>query len=361
MDRHDVSENVTAENVAQLHQADLKIQHKFNCRGLTYWFDEQRKTAFCLVEAPDMNTVQEMHNHAHGVVSHQIIEVDVNIVESFLGRIEDPEKSQNTDLNIINDPAFRAVMVISMTNDSLIGHDRAEVDLFLKSCHASFIHIAQHHKGRVVKSNKEYYLISFKSVTKSVLCAIDIQQKFKELIEKMPPTHILLNIGISGGVPVTEKEAIFEDTIKSAERMCRIKKENIVVSAEIKALYESENLNESFQNELVFSLSPTEEIFLFRLFEFTEKNWNNADLKVSEFCKQLGLSKSKLYRKMITLNDKSPSGFLKEYRLSKAFEQLGKRTNTISEIAFDNGFGSPSYFTKCFQKKYGCLPSAYQS
>jgi len=52
MDRHDVSESVTAEMVAQLHQADLKIQHKYACRGLTYWFDDLRKTAFCLVEAP---------------------------------------------------------------------------------------------------------------------------------------------------------------------------------------------------------------------------------------------------------------------------------------------------------------------
>ena len=53
MDRHDVSNEVTAEAVAQLHQEDLKIQHKFNWRGLTYWFDEERKTAFCLIDAPN--------------------------------------------------------------------------------------------------------------------------------------------------------------------------------------------------------------------------------------------------------------------------------------------------------------------
>ena len=57
MDRHDVSETVTAENVAQLHKADLKIQHQFDCRGLTYWFDEKRKTAFCLIEAPNAKAI----------------------------------------------------------------------------------------------------------------------------------------------------------------------------------------------------------------------------------------------------------------------------------------------------------------
>ena len=52
MDRHDVSDSETPENVAQLHQQDLKVQHRFGCKGMTYWFDDKRKTAFCLIEAP---------------------------------------------------------------------------------------------------------------------------------------------------------------------------------------------------------------------------------------------------------------------------------------------------------------------
>jgi hypothetical protein len=114
MDRHDVSETVTAENVAELHQADLKIQKQFGCTGLTYWFDEKRKTAFCLIEAPNRKAIQKMHNRAHGQVPNRIIEVSTGIVESFLGRIEDPEKTDDTVLNIINDPAFRTIMVIRL-------------------------------------------------------------------------------------------------------------------------------------------------------------------------------------------------------------------------------------------------------
>jgi hypothetical protein len=112
MDRHDVSDDVTAEKIAQIHQEDLKVQKEFGCRGLTYWFDDKRKTAFCLIEAPDAKAIQKMHNKAHGQVPHSIIEVESNIVESFLGRIQDPEKARDTGLNIINDPAFRTIMVI---------------------------------------------------------------------------------------------------------------------------------------------------------------------------------------------------------------------------------------------------------
>lgn len=127
MDRHDVSGEVTAEIVADLHQKDLKIQHKFNCKGLTYWFDDKRKTAFCLIEAPNKTAIKEMHDQAHGEVPHRIIEVDDAVVESFLGRIEYPEKSQKTELNIINDPAFRTIMVVGIKPFSLkdtLGKDR---------------------------------------------------------------------------------------------------------------------------------------------------------------------------------------------------------------------------------------------
>ncbi|HEY4935502.1 MAG TPA: DUF4242 domain-containing protein, partial [Puia sp.] len=119
MDRHDLSETVTAEKIAELHQEDLKIQRQFDCRGLTYWFDGKRKTAFCLIEAPDAKAIREMHDRAHGQVPHSIIEVESSIVESFLGRIEDPKRAQNTGLNIINDPAFRIIMVISLNRSSL--------------------------------------------------------------------------------------------------------------------------------------------------------------------------------------------------------------------------------------------------
>src|SRR5690606_40453699 len=114
MDRHDISGGATAEAVARLHQADLEIQHLFGCKGLTYWFDGERKTAFCLIEAPDMEAIRTMHKQAHGDVPHRIIEVVDTVVESFLGRIQDPKKSRNAALNIINDPAFRTIMVIRL-------------------------------------------------------------------------------------------------------------------------------------------------------------------------------------------------------------------------------------------------------
>ena len=93
--------------------------------------------------------------------------------------------------------------------------------------------------------------------------------------------------------------------------------------------------------------------------DYTESSWSNTNLKVDDFSKPLGHSKSQLYRKMILLIGKSPNTFLKEYRLNEALTLLNKNTSNISEIAFETGFRSPSYFSKCFQKRYGHLPSDY--
>ncbi|MGE5107193.1 MAG: DUF4242 domain-containing protein, partial [Sphingobacteriales bacterium] len=175
MDRHDVSETVTAENVAQLHQADLGIQDQFGCRGLTYWFDEKRKTAFCLIEAPDAKAIHEMHDHAHGQVPHSIIEVDVSIVESFLGRIGDPEKAKNTTLNIVNDPAFRTIMVVSLKRLSLVQNDPVQSKSALNNFAGAIPGLLNTYEGISVKQTENYFLVSFKSVSKAIHAAFDIQ------------------------------------------------------------------------------------------------------------------------------------------------------------------------------------------
>src|SRR5258708_8253845 len=89
MDRHYV-EGATRAAVTAAHELDLAVQEKYKLQFLTYWFDEPRCTAFCLIVSPDKETVQKAHNEAHGLVPNEIIEVDPNIVQAFLGRVSDP-------------------------------------------------------------------------------------------------------------------------------------------------------------------------------------------------------------------------------------------------------------------------------
>jgi AraC-like DNA-binding protein len=354
MDRHDVSEEVTAEIVADLHQKDLAIQHKFNCRGLTYWFDDKRKTAFCLVEAPNKAALKKMHDEAHGEVANRIIEVDGALVESFLGRIEDPEKSLKTELNIINDPAFRTIMIIGVKSSSL-NVRWEEVALH----HSSFLKTINIHKGRPVKQNQEYLLVSFESVTNAVLCSLEINTSFKHHSSEGIFNNLYLKIGISAGVPVDEKDGFFEDTIKKALSFFDLVKGTVVLSSEVKELYESENLNTSFISDSVIALNHFQEKFLNNLVDYTLVQWSNSYLTTADFCRSLGFSRSQFYRKIIALTGKSPNSFLKEYRLKRALDLLNTRKKNISEIAFETGFNSPAYFSKCFKESFRILPSQY--
>jgi AraC-like DNA-binding protein len=354
MDFHDLPEGITAAHVAEMHQADLKIEHKYNCRGLTYWCDEKRQTAFCLMEAPNEQAVKDLHEKAHGAMPQRIIEVNETIVESFLGRIEDPKKSKSTKLNIINDPAFRTLMVVNLKKKVLRTNDLKTLNAALRGYSKSITNIINTHKGRIVKKNFNTYLTSFESVTNAIQSAIQIQ----ELHNCVITPDLLFKIGISAGIPVTTKDNIFEDTIKKASNLSFITKEKICISNEVKELYESENQNNPIPAQ-VSSLNVQEEEFVVQLMHYTEAIWSHSNVTVRDFHKNLGYSKSKLYRTMMSILGKSPNSFLKEYRLNEALQLLDKKYSNISEIAYKTGFSSPAYFSKCFNEKYGMLPSKY--
>ena len=306
MDRHDVSETVTAEQVAQLHQQDVKVQDQFGCRGLTYWFDNKRKTAFCLIEAPDMQALEDMHNHAHGQVPHRIIEVEPGIVESFLGRIEDPKKNNDTELNIIDDPAFRTLMIIELKQPEPFQTTFQQFQSSLRNLNQEIAALLGSYDGKLVKQNDYYYLVSFQSVSGAVHAAFKIQSVFHIHADVDLKNKITLKIGLSAGVPVTEKQLLFEDTIKIADRMCQVIRGEIIVTSDVKHLYESENANTFHENENVISLTKEDEKFIAAFMDHMDSVWNDANLKVDDFNRPVGHSKSQLYRKMMSLTGKSP-------------------------------------------------------
>ena len=91
-DRHDMVEQ-TAEETAQMHIKDLEIQDQYGVKFIAYWYDSERRTTFCLVDAPDRETADRVHAEAHGYVANEMIEVDISAVEAFLGRVQDPPTS----------------------------------------------------------------------------------------------------------------------------------------------------------------------------------------------------------------------------------------------------------------------------
>jgi Protein of unknown function (DUF4242) len=75
MDSHTVEGGVSANDVAEAHQADLATQGAYGVSYRRYWVDEAAGKIFCLVEAPDAETANTVHREAHGLVADEIYEV----------------------------------------------------------------------------------------------------------------------------------------------------------------------------------------------------------------------------------------------------------------------------------------------
>ena len=66
-----------------------------------------------------------------------------------------------------------------------------------------------------------------------------------------------------------------------------------------------------------------------------------------------------LHRKLRALVNQSAGELIRTIRLNKAAVLLKEKTGNIAEIAYDVGFTNPSYFSECFRKQFGMLPSEY--
>ena len=76
LDWHDMPDGVTADAAALAHVRDLEVQGRYGVHYLSYWFDPDRLTGFCLVDAPSKVAAEAVHREAHGLIAARIIEVD---------------------------------------------------------------------------------------------------------------------------------------------------------------------------------------------------------------------------------------------------------------------------------------------
>ena len=355
MDVHIVP-GVKAKDVAEAHRKDLLHQHEYGCNCMTYWIDEERETIFCLIDAADKDAVKEMHSKAHGMVPNKIIEVSSSIVESFLGRIYDPEEAKATadGLKVFSDPSFRILLVTRIIDPVLLQHQLgAENTSELINRHNEIIrkNISQH-DGNEAEYGGEGFIVSFTSPTKAVACALAIQKDMP-----VPDASALgFKIGINGGEPIEKSNRLFGDTIQFANQLCAVAGDSqIAIASNIKEL-----VSKDFQKKNDFlSLSPQDESFLKLLYNRLEEKWQDPEFDIPEYCQAMAMSQSQLYRKTTALTGLSCNILLKEFRLENAKRLMKKQRYTISQITFESGFTSPSYFTKCFKKKYGLLPMEY--
>jgi len=100
----------------------------------------------------------------------------------------------------------------------------------------------------------------------------------------------------------------------------------------------------------------TTDILLKRLMKDIDDNLVNDQFGVEDLSRNMGMSRSQLHRKLTLATGKSVSQFIREYRLEKGMELMKVGSLTAAEVSELIGFGSPTYFNKCFTDYYGFPP-----
>ncbi len=140
-----------------------------------------------------------------------------------------------------------------------------------------------------------------------------------------------------------------------------------ILCARIKNLVDlRRHIQETFHREMTLkpvqkSVSQIDKEFVKDLQVVINKNISDPEFNVEELCKRLYMGRTTLYRKILALTGEPPTEFIRSYRLKRGAELLKKGMGSVLEVAFEVGFSSANYFSKCFKKKFHQLPSSFQA
>ncbi|MDO6761246.1 two-component regulator propeller domain-containing protein [Tamlana sp. 2_MG-2023] len=129
-------------------------------------------------------------------------------------------------------------------------------------------------------------------------------------------------------------------------------------------LKDREELRKRFNREITLqpnevTVTSSDENFLQNAIDIVEKNMMNSEFSVEMLVKEMNMSRSNVYLKIKELTGLSSSEFIRNIKLKRAVQLLEKSDLSVKEIMYMTGFNTASYFSKCFKKQFGVIPSKY--
>ena len=203
---------------------------------------------------------------------------------------------------------------------------------------------------------------------KPIMCIVDVMMPVMDGLEFCTT---LKNDVLISHIPVVLLTALAEDENKikgykaGADGYIGKPFEPEVLSATIQSIISNrKRLKEQFSSEGTTEIdyvshSPADEVFMNDLKTMLDNQIEDPNLMIKDICEELGMSASKLYRKLKEITDLSPNEFIRTMRLKKATVLLKSKQYNVSEVAVMVGFNDPLYFSRCFKKQFGISPSQF--
>ena len=215
LDRHQFN-GVSAADAAKLHLMDLEVQDRYGVRFLTYYFDHERQTAFCLAQGPSPQAVEAVHRDAHGLLAHAITEVDESELAQFLGPITEHPPGE-----AYVDSAFRTIAFTDLEDSTRLTQQLGDARAMeLIRAHDEVVGEAlRSGGGSKVKHTGDGAMASFKSVVNALRFATKVQTDLSSMRDRLPHP-VRVRIGLAAGEPIPESDDLFGATVNLAARLC---------------------------------------------------------------------------------------------------------------------------------------------
>lgn len=355
MDYHIISD-IDIDAVKLGHMSDRSVQDKYGVKYIQFWVNQEAGTIFCLIEAPDKGACEAVHQEAHGNIACNIIKVESGFYKLFMGESHQLNNGIVVGKDGDLDKAHRFVLAIDIRGITKAtgSHDLSRL-IFPDNPKKLIRQILPSYEGREVKDGDyDGMLCVFTQAEEAIGCAIEIQ---KELLKRKESPdddswNITFKMGLGGGQPVTMSDQFFEKTIRLARRLSLIANDGAIVASNMVRKLSTVDENHTSSSALK-AIESAEEEFLEQLFDITENNVSNHAFNVEKLCRNIGISRTQLYRKVTAVTGRSPVAFIRDIRLNRALLLIKENKYNLSEIALEIGYSSPSYFSKCFRDKYG--------
>jgi class 3 adenylate cyclase len=242
MDIHNLPEGMTADDVAKAHAKDMETQQKYGVEYTKYWVNESGRKVFCLAHAPNAEAAECVHREAHGMMAEKIIEVDPELAEAILGRVE----TDSAGAAVLpgggadaRDPGIRTILFTDVVNSTKLTQSLGdEAALAVLGIHDTIVRDALSALGgREVKHTGDGIMASFISPAGAVRCAIQIQRELDKHAKANPNGSLKVRVGAAAGEPVEQANDLFGSTVQLASRLCaHAQPEQILVSNAIAEL-----------------------------------------------------------------------------------------------------------------------------
>jgi len=278
-------------------------------------------------------------------------------INTLVGRQDDmlileAETSVETEANLQTDKPL-----------VLLVEDNVDVRVYIKSLLMDSFEIIEAQNGQVglLKAMKFVPELIISDVQMDVMDGFELCKQIKENLSTSHIPVILLTaysldeqraIGFESGADAYIPKPFNESLLKIRVR---------------KLIENREKVKEYFQKNLTFgektdrkeNVAEIDKSFINKFRKLIEERLIDSDLNVDEIGKNLGLSRVQLYRKIKSLTNYAPNELVRIIRLKASEQLLINSDKSISEIAYDTGFSTPSYFTKCFKEYFDESPTDY--